>query len=486
MKKFIKYLFLVFLGIIGAFIIAEILMQIIKPPMLFDKAKHCNYDTSIFESSTDSMDFFRYLYVDIYDDYFKLAGNLYRIKRIGPFFPDLKRNQTFTKIKKSDTVRIFIAGESVAEQFSGGILQQTLGQDIHKKFEIINAGTGSYESYRIKRVVKEILKHQPDYIVIMIGHNDGMFEPLEINYFPYKYKIFRTSYVLNRLSNWFIKRRHLKDEECMPFFQKNVLSIVKSAKNKSKLIFVTLPRSSVYFNIPFEENFPEIQHCLTNHERFETRRQFLKSLPQKYSWVSIADYDAVLNEITHKNLGYNIFVDNEHYHSNMYRVVSRLISEQVLKKTLKIDADYIFNLMKENDFKMQEYFINNYIEDENWDMFGNYLKSYYVSEKLYNNDKKEFEYFFEKVLNNNNKVVICAGSHFLILSGNERQALRYLNVFLMKNPENDKGYLLKALAYYKLGDRQLSEKYFNIAKKLNPKSDFDLEYLDEFYKKKTV
>ncbi len=74
MKKFIKYLFLVFLGIIGAFIIAEILMQIIKPPMLFDKAKHCNYDTSIFESSTDSMDFFKYLYVDIYNDLLNWKG----------------------------------------------------------------------------------------------------------------------------------------------------------------------------------------------------------------------------------------------------------------------------------------------------------------------------------------------------------------------------------------------------------------------------
>ncbi|MDD4166796.1 MAG: hypothetical protein PHN29_07205 [Endomicrobiaceae bacterium] len=462
-------------------------MQIIKPPMLFDKAKHCNYDTSIFESSTDSMDFFKYLYVDIYNDYFKLEGDVYKIKRQIPLLPNSKVNQSFTKIKKTDTTRIFIAGESVAEFYAVEILKHTLQQDMpDKNFEIINAGTGSYESYRIKRIVKEILKHQPDYIVIMVGNNDGIFEPLEINYFPYKYKIFRTSYVLNRLSNWFVKRPYLNDEECMSFFQKNVLSIVKSAKNKSKLIFVTLPRSSFYFNIPFEENFPEINHSLSNDEKYKNRRQFLRNLPQKYPWVAIADYDAILNEIVHGDLGYNIFVDNEHYHSNMYRLVSRLISEQVLKKTLKIDADYILNLMKENDFEMQEYFINNYIEDENWYARGNYLKAYYVSEKLYKSDPEKFNYFIDKSFYSNNKLWICTAIHLLISNRKEKQALKYLNLFLSKNPDSYKGYVLKALVYYKLANRKLSEECFDNAKKINPKNNFDLKYLDKFYKEKAI
>ncbi len=488
MKKFIKYLFLVFLGVIGAFIIAEVLMQIIKPPMLFDKAKHCNHDTSIFEKSAASSDFFKYLYVDIYDNYFELKNNTYVINRVNTLLPDSKRNEKFSKIKKTDNIRIFIAGESVAEQFPNEILRQTLKQENPEtEFEIINAGTGAYESYRIKRVIKEILKHQPDYIVIMIGNNDGLYEPLEINYFPYKYKIFRTSYVLNRLSNWFVKRRYLNDEESLSlFFQKNILSIVKSAKNKSKLIFVTLPRNSFFVNTSFEYNFPEINYNPENDEIYDARRNFLKSLSQKYSWVHVADYNFMLKNKVSNYLGYNIFRDNVHYWTNMYWLISRLISDQISNKTSEINAEYIFSLMKKNDLKMQQQIIKNIINDDNVFESNNHFKAYYICEKLYNNDKEQFSYFIEEAFKNNKKFVICAGCHFLILSGNERQALRYLNVFLRKNPENYKGYLLKALAYYKSGDRQSSEKYFNIAKKLNPKNNFDLEYLDKFYKEKTV
>jgi hypothetical protein len=464
-------------------------MQIIKPPMLFDKAKHCNFDISVFESSTDSTDFFRYLYVDIYDDYFKLEDDVYKIKRVIPFLPKSKANQAFNKIKKSDIIRIFIAGESVAEFFPEGIFKKTLKQEIpYENFEIINAGTGSYESYRIKRIVKEILKHQPDYIVIMVGNNDGICEPVVINYLPYKYKIFRTSYVLNRLSNWFVKRYFFDRKSGFSFFQKNVISIIKYAKNKSKIIFVTLPRNSIYVGREFERNYPEIDDYSTDSQKqyYEQRRIFLRSLPNQYSWVSVADYDFVLKESIGDYLGYNVFSDQEHYWLNMYDLISKLIVEQIIKKHIKIDTEYIFDLMKENDSEMQKNLIANPPKDDNLLECRNYSKYYYICEKLYINDKNQFKYFIEKAFHDNNKFIICVGIHLLILSGQEKQALQYLDMFLRKNPENYKGYLLEALAYYKLANRQLSEQYFDTAKRLNPKNNFDLTYLDSFYQRVNI
>lgn len=452
--------------------------------MLFDKAKHNNFDTSVFEKSTDSIDFFKYLYVDIYDNYFELKNNIYKITRVSPFCPDLKKNQTFTRIKRTDITRIFIAGESVAEFFPSEILKEILKKDTpNKNFEVINAGTGSYESYRIKRITKEILKHEPDYIVIMVGNNDGIFEPVEINYLPYKYKIFRTSYVLNRLSNWFVKRHYFDIESSMPFFKKNVTDIVKYAKGRSKIIFVTLPRSTFRFQESFEDNFPEINYNLNTDEEYNNRREFLKSLPQKYSWIYVADYNFVLKEKVHNYLGYNIFTDDEHYWHNMYWLVSRLVSAQISKKPAKIDTEYVFSQMKENDSAIQKKFTEKNHNNIKIFVKDKHSQCYYVCEKLYINDKKQFKYFIEKAQNNNNKLVICAAIHLLITYGKERQALKYLDIFLRKNPESYKGYLLKALAYYKLGNRELSTKYFDLAKTINPKNNFGLEYLDNFYKK---
>lgn len=491
MKKIIKYVFLIFCGIAGAFIVSETIMQIIKPPMLFDKAKHCDSDTSVFETSTDNIDFFKYLYVDIYDDYFQLEDNIYTIKRITPLAPNAKKNESFNKTKNSGTKRIFIIGESVAEIFPKDTLLAVLKKYIpDTNFEIINAGAGSYESYRIKRIAKEAVKYKTDYIVVLMGNNDGIFNPVEINYFPYKYKLFRTSYVFNRLSNWFVKRYFFDRESGFSFFQKNVISIIKYAENKSKVIFVTLPRNSIHTEGKFEFQYPEIDQNSTDSQKqyYEQRRIFLRNLPNKYSWVSVADYDFVLKKHIGKYLGYNVFLDSEHYWLNMYDLISKLIAEQIAVKPVDIDKNYIDDLIIENEKEIQKRIFNiegiynsndiNVFSSDDYGIFCDTLK------KLYIFDKKLFEQCISKALEDNRSNLINSAVHILIMLKEYKEALRYLDKFLQKSPDDYKSYILKALVYYKLGERKLSEECFDHAKKINPKNRFNLKHLDDFYESK--
>lgn len=101
---------------------------------------------------------------------------------------------------------------------------------------------GSYDSYRIEKILKEIVDYLPDYIIVMIGNNAGyLYNPIMINYLPYKYKIFRKSYILNEISNFLMPRYHYKIENIYPYFKKNIEKMIKDVNGKCSMIFVTLP-----------------------------------------------------------------------------------------------------------------------------------------------------------------------------------------------------------------------------------------------------
>ena len=197
------------MALLFSVICLELFFQIIRPKMLFDiVVVHENWKMDIKDSFTYK--FFKYLYLDIYNNYYKLdENNVYRVQRVSPFTPrDEQEKKNFNKTKQKDCKRIFIAGESVAEYYPNYILKDNLQIFLpNQQFEIINAGTGSYESLRVSKIVRELVNYKPDYIIVLVGNNDGIFDPIEINYFPYKYKLFRKSYILNRLSNYFVNRQ---------------------------------------------------------------------------------------------------------------------------------------------------------------------------------------------------------------------------------------------------------------------------------------
>jgi tetratricopeptide (TPR) repeat protein len=86
-------------------------------------------------------------------------------------FPGRRESQAavFRTPKPAGVRRIFILGESAATLLLGG---PAYGAPL-PGFEIINCGVGGYETYRIEGVFREVLKYQPDLIVMLSGNNEG-------------------------------------------------------------------------------------------------------------------------------------------------------------------------------------------------------------------------------------------------------------------------------------------------------------------------
>ena len=87
---------------------------------------------------------------------------------------------SFIKDKPKGTRRIFILGGSSALGFPFGqqasfseFLSQGLNYlDSAHQYQVINLGGFGYASYRLLRLLKEIIQYQPDLIIIMTGDNE--------------------------------------------------------------------------------------------------------------------------------------------------------------------------------------------------------------------------------------------------------------------------------------------------------------------------
>ena len=97
----------------------------------------------------------------------KMNKNVYAPQRL------YNRATEFFVVKAPDTIRIFILGGSIVENWGsrdyGNYLEdfENILEDLipGKDFEAINCGMGAYDSYRISLVEKEILSYQPDIIM---------------------------------------------------------------------------------------------------------------------------------------------------------------------------------------------------------------------------------------------------------------------------------------------------------------------------------
>ncbi|HCC46667.1 MAG TPA: hypothetical protein DEQ38_00890 [Elusimicrobia bacterium] len=83
----------------------------------------------------------------------------------------------FRMPKPAGTLRIFVAGESVAALLGGGpdseLTAALAAQYPGSAVEVINAGMGAYESRRISGIVEEILSYEPDLVVVLSGNNEN-------------------------------------------------------------------------------------------------------------------------------------------------------------------------------------------------------------------------------------------------------------------------------------------------------------------------
>lgn len=84
------------------------------------------------------------------------------------------QREPFNAVKSKNELRIFIIGESVAEGF-GCWLQNNkeafLSRFPDRKITIINAGGGAYNSAHILSIAKEIVRHEPDMVFVLMGNN---------------------------------------------------------------------------------------------------------------------------------------------------------------------------------------------------------------------------------------------------------------------------------------------------------------------------
>jgi tetratricopeptide (TPR) repeat protein len=86
----------------------------------------------------------------------------------------------FPAKKPAGSYRVFVAGGSVAMGFPfyepgsfARFLQVGLDAlEPGRAHQVINVGAFGYASYRVARVVEEVLHYQPDLIVVMTGHNE--------------------------------------------------------------------------------------------------------------------------------------------------------------------------------------------------------------------------------------------------------------------------------------------------------------------------
>jgi len=478
MKDNIKKIILLFIGVIVATFCLELVLNLVHSKILLDKVEHEGWKLDLKDNFTYK--FFEYLYVDIYNNYYKLDNDeIYRVVRKSPFTPDAYKEKYFQKQKHKDTNRIFIIGESVAENYPKELLENNLKKFIaEKKFEVINAGTGSYESLRVSKILKEIVNYSPDYIIVLVGNNDGIFNPIEINYFPYKYKIFRRSIVLNRLSNYFIKREYYDFDHIQPFFEKNVLSMVKRTKNICPIFFVTLPHNLEWSCVEdisgFFKNFPFISKENDGKEKyFINRRNFLKSLPKLYSHVHIVDYDKELKKYVYP--GYKVFTDNDHYYSHWYDFISRLFIEKTFNINTNINEDYFNNLLNlskdnivycllEHDYNLEQH------PDD-------YDKSIKLNITLYFLDRDLFLKTQEKMIKKKKNLQIISSIYVLVLYDNDKDLLfKYMNKADMLGIKTKEYYLVKTLAYIKYKNIQMAKKYFNLAKELDEHNEININF----------
>lgn len=90
------------------------------------------------------------------------------------------RPDSFAAAKRAGTRRIFVLGGSTVQgrpyatetAFSTWLRLRMEANQPDTEFEVVNCGGVSYASYRVAKITNEVLKHEPDAIVIYTGHNE--------------------------------------------------------------------------------------------------------------------------------------------------------------------------------------------------------------------------------------------------------------------------------------------------------------------------
>ena len=112
-----------------------------------------------------------YFYDEVYAPFFKADPS-----RDGWILPARPGSMAapFEAVKPAGVLRVFIIGGSTAAGYGGaGDLSWGLAHALPgRRAEVINCGMSGYDSAREGLVLREALRHQPDIVVLLTGHND--------------------------------------------------------------------------------------------------------------------------------------------------------------------------------------------------------------------------------------------------------------------------------------------------------------------------
>jgi len=99
---------------------------------------------------------------------------------LAPNKREVLNDQTFPLSKQPGTYRIVCLGGSATygrpffdhTSFAGWLRAFLPKADPSRKWEVINAGAISYASYRVKGLMAELARYQPDLFIAYMGHNE--------------------------------------------------------------------------------------------------------------------------------------------------------------------------------------------------------------------------------------------------------------------------------------------------------------------------
>lgn len=88
--------------------------------------------------------------------------------------------QEFARTKPAGGLRIFCLGGSTVlghpfqpdTAFSAWLAMEISGNDASRSVEVVNCGGISYASYRLRPILEEVLRYEPDAIIVASGHNE--------------------------------------------------------------------------------------------------------------------------------------------------------------------------------------------------------------------------------------------------------------------------------------------------------------------------
>ena len=483
-----KKILLIIISVILSLIISEFFLQLIKFKPILSEIKI---------QWTDKDNFIKWAYLDIHEPFFIIQDDKFFINRQDLWRPRnniIKYNLKKDKNKK----RIFILGESVARDFKENILYEELSK--YLDIEIINVGMGSYDSYRIEKISKELKLLKPDWIVICIGNNDGenntfnfpKIEPIDINYLPYKYSIFKNSKVLNILSNSICKEIRLNKQDIEPNFQNNIKKIINNLKDYN-IIFCDMPNNE--YHLLYADLFKSLQiresddlyyknlwKNTFDYKSLISRIDFIKKISDENENIYVTDLTSTLKEYNNDKLDYNIFYDCYHFTDPTYKLLSQIIAKIIIKKEMDIDINISLtkkeyqNLLKANRPFIPYYYIQQC-----------YTLSYEISKLKYKDNSQKFieenNTIYTNFINGKDRTYDTYMAIILftdILQENKKvnEAKKILNNMIKLIPKQYESYLLLGYIYYKEKNFKYADKIFDIVNQLNPEIKVSCDFFN--------